>query len=129
MDTGLVPFIFATMRGRLNDTTSKKYWLPTLLRGLTSYGQPLLPLQESSWPFGAISGQAGMAVANAFASGWYQLTDLPPDHQADHRGIACPTNPFPQLSLSNVLVGGLDNVTLNSALTVNTVNGGYEVTF
>jgi hypothetical protein len=120
MAAGLFGFVYNTLRPRVNDPHNQKYWLPEKLEELNApeSSEKLLPLKASTWDLGILQNQGGITLRDAFKASWWALigsamkkATRPPNFTLqDYTPIACPDDPFPHLSMSNVVIDGLQNV-------------------
>lgn len=113
----LMSFIHNSMQPRLNDPTNTRLWLPRLLVGMNQNGDPVLPIRSDAQDLGFLQGEHGGFVADRFVQTWSIM------NQKD--AVADPSQPFPYLKLSEITLGGLQNVhvqQLNSAPTTS----GYD---
>jgi len=126
MSSGLFGFIFNTLWKRLNNPRNTKLWVPKMLQGVDNESGPgkLLPLKESKFNIGDITGEAGALFRDNMIGQWWvglaaeygelKGTRLIPNakvvaEQRFHQPIPCPEQPWPQLTLSDLTVYGLDN--------------------
>lgn len=134
MGAGLFGFVFNTLRQRVNDPNNKTYWLPKRLGEIDNpdgVGK-LLPLKETNWELGEITGTSGANFQGILTDQWW-LGDVGLRHKQDpelakHRPIPCPDNPWPQLAMPEVTVNGLDNLWVEAnPKTEQTVTGYRSV--
>lgn len=115
--TTLMSFILDTLLPHVNDPDNAKLWLPQLLANMKdSNGNPVLPVQAAEQDIGALTGPNGTFLADAFASNW-SVFNNPQSATPD------PQSQFPVLTLYNVSIDGLQNVTAQPSAAAPTVAG------
>lgn len=115
MENNLFMFIFNTLRKRVNDPNNKSFWLPGKLSSATkpNSSEMLIPLQETDWKLGSITGTSGSAITSNFVNQWaLKLGHDKATKQefVNHQVIPCPENPWVNLSFPVVTIGGLQNL-------------------
>lgn len=111
----LMSFIHNSMLPRLNDPTNTRLWLPGLLAGMNQNGNPVLPIRSDAQDLGFLEGEHGGYVAERFVQTWSIM------NQKD--AVADPLQPFPSLKLSDVTLGGLQNVHVQQVSSAPTISG------
>ena len=111
----LLSFIHNSMQPRLNDPTNTRLWLPRLLAGMNQNGDPVLPIRSDAQDLGFLQGEHGGFVADRFVQTWSIM------NQKD--AVADPLQPFPSLKLSDVTLGGLQNVHVQQVSSTPTISG------
>lgn len=118
--TTLMSFILDTLRPQVNDATNAKLWLPGLLVNLKNdQGQSVLPIHADKQDLGQLTGDNGSYIAQQFATDWGIF------YEGD--AIPNPAAPLPILNLSEVVLDGLQNITVEPATAAITADG-YQVT-
>jgi hypothetical protein len=131
----LLPFIFNTLRTRAIDPHNKRFFLPTVLAGISgknSHGK-LIPIEQDSWSIGPITGPAGATVTDSFINNWatflekVQKVDL-----SNQFPIADPRSPSPVLDMGDggktkIVINGLQNVFVEPNPTFVPNAQGYHV--
>ncbi len=132
MSAGLFGFIFTTLRKRANDPNNSSFWLPGRVAEARKSGSEdkLLPLKADSWDLGTISGQAGSDFQNIIKSQWW-IGKVGFDRRKDpnlskHQAIACPDNPFPKLSMSQITIEKLNNLWIMENHSIEKTDFGYH---
>jgi hypothetical protein len=134
--SNVLPFLFNTLRARAIDPANSRFFLPTVLAGISgsnSQGK-LLPIEEDSWSIGAITGNQGSTISTGFVDNWatflqkVQHVDL-----TNQFPIPSPQSPSPILNLGDatstakIVIGGLQNVFVLPNPTFTPTDSGYSV--
>lgn len=98
----LMSFIHNSVQPRLNDPANARLWLPRLLVGMTENDEPVLPIRSDVQDLGFLQGEHGGYVAERFVQVWSIM------NQKD--AVADPLQPLPAMKLTEVTLGGLQNM-------------------
>lgn len=136
MASGLFGFVYNTLRKRVNDAKNQKYWLPQRLEELNNSDNSgkLLPIKEPYWDLGILQDEGGITIRNSLTASWWglvtniiQRTKPPLNIETNnYTPINCPNNPWPQLSMSGVIIDGLQNVLILPSPTTEQIALGYK---
>lgn len=116
----LMSFFLDTLQPCLNDPDNAKLWLPRQLAEMKGGdGNLVLPVHADQQDLGYLTGDNGSYIAQRFANVWSLMND--------EDAVPDPNKPYPYLSLSAVLVDGLQNIFVNPSS--STLTGqGYSIT-
>lgn len=113
----LLPFILNTAKNT-TDTPQSRYFLPDVLasiKGENSQGK-LLPIEETRWPIGAISGVPGQTITTAFQNNWMTYLEKVKGISLDgQEAIAQPGSLYPVLVLGGVKNKKIEIIGLQNA--------------
>jgi hypothetical protein len=125
----LMSFILKTLQPRLNNSANQKLWLPMLLNNAKNDGNPLLPLTSDKQDMSAaLQTDEGSDLGQTLAHDW-GLDQLP---QGEF-GIQAPTNTdpprpsCPALTMTSLVLKGLQNVKIHNYVDSQPIAGGYSV--
>lgn len=131
MSSGLFSFIYNTLLSVVNDPSNSNFWLPTKLNEISNPSGPgnLLPIQDTDWSIGNITGPPGVTFQQSIGGQWwlYEGKQLgnPPDMK-DHTVIPNPQQPWPNLSMPTVTIDGLNNILVLPNPVVTEPGNGYS---
>jgi hypothetical protein len=106
--------IFQELREHLNNQASGDSWLPNILKNVDNPSGPgkLLPLIESNWSLGDVTGDPGQTFGDTIKDQWWMNWVTPntqSSERADYEAVACPDNQWPDLLIPAATFTGLYN--------------------
>jgi hypothetical protein len=131
MGVGLVRFIANTLFRRMNDPNNSVLWLPPRLAGLDGpSGGKLLPLQGADIALGQITDSPGKAFRQPITTQWWMFLGDDPalaPTMRSHKPVPDPKDPWPLMSLNDVRIDGLENVSIAPGYEIAEDGGGYTL--
>lgn len=125
----LFSFLYNTMQPRVSDPNNKKFYLPNVLSGIDNpnkqQGGKLLPPRDLNWNLGEITGPEANTISGPIAR-WYGTYLTTQEKVPNAIGVVDPAHPNPSLSLSSVVVNGLENCSALGSPQVQSGSDGYK---